>query len=155
MINFSRAILSSIFFLDDYYNRQYKGDELFGKVFAVFSFLAIFITGLGIFGLSSFMVVQRTKEIGIRKVLGAGVGRILLLLSKDFSVLIFISFMIALPLSFIGVKQWLNLFANRMSLNGLLFILPLLITAAITILTTVSHVVKAASANPVDSLKYE
>ncbi|UCH97520.1 MAG: ABC transporter permease, partial [Candidatus Aminicenantes bacterium] len=72
------------FFLDDYYNQQYKEDELFGKVFGIFSFLAIFVTCLGIFGLSSFMAIQRTKEIGIRKVLGAGVPRILFLLTKDF-----------------------------------------------------------------------
>jgi putative ABC transport system permease protein len=143
------------FFLDDYYEQQYKGDELFGKVFAIFSFLSIFVTGLGIFGLSSFMSVQRTKEIGIRKVLGAGVAGIVLLLSKDFLRLIVISFAIALPLSYIGIKQWLNQFANRLSPDGWLFFLPLIIVAAITFLTISSHVIKAALINPAESLKYE
>ncbi len=143
------------FFLDDYYNQQYQGDELFGKVFAIFSFLSILVTSLGIFGLSSFMAVQRTKEIGIRKVLGAGVSGITLLLARDFLVLILISFAAALPLSFIGVKQWLNSFANRMGVDGWLFLVPLFIVSLITMLTIAAHVVKAALANPAESLKYE
>jgi putative ABC transport system permease protein len=143
------------FFLDDYYDQQYKGDELFGKVFAFFSLLSIFVTGLGIFGLSSFMSVQRTKEIGIRKVLGANVMRIVLLLTGDFLVLVFISFGIALPLSYIGIKQWLSLFAGRMSPDVYLFLLPILIVGVITIITISSHVIKAALINPVESLKHE
>jgi putative ABC transport system permease protein len=143
------------FFLDDYYHEQYKDDELFGKVFGIFSFLAIFVTCLGIFGLSSFMAIQRTKEIGIRKVLGAGVPRILFLLTKDFLGLLLVSFIISLPLSILGIMEWLNGFANRMSLQGWLFVLPLLMVSVVMLLTIGSHVVRAALANPVDSIRYE
>jgi putative ABC transport system permease protein len=143
------------FFLDDYYNKQYEDDEKLVSVIGGFSILAIFITGLGIFGLSSFMTVQRTREIGIRKVLGATVPNILRLLTKDFLVLIAISYIIALLASFLGIRWWLNFFANRMDLSAWIFILPLIVVVAITLLTTGAHVIKAALANPVDSIKYE
>ncbi len=143
------------FFLDDYYNQQYQSDELIGRVFAVFSFLAIFITGLGIFALSAFMAVQRTKEIGIRKVVGAGVSQIVLLLTRDFMVLLVIAFLITFPIVNFGIEKWLNLFATRMTPGWWLFFFPLVIVAAITLLTTGAHVVKAALTNPVDALKYE
>lgn len=142
-------------FLDEYYNQQYKEDELFGKVFGIFSFLAIFVTCLGIFGLSSFMAIQRTKEIGIRKVLGAGVSKILFLLTKDFLALLLVSFIISLPLAILGIMEWLNGFAHRMSLNGWLVVLPLLIVSVVMLLTISSHVIRAALANPVDSIRYE
>jgi putative ABC transport system permease protein len=142
-------------FLDEYYNQQYKEDELFGKVFGIFSFLAIFVTCLGIFGLSSFMVIQRTKEIGIRKVLGAGVSKIFFLLTKEFMGLLSLSFIISLPLAILGIIEWLNGFANRMSLNGWLFVLPLLMVSVVMLLTISSHVTRAALANPVDSIRYE
>jgi putative ABC transport system permease protein len=143
------------FFLDDYYNQQYKADQRFGNVFGIFSFLAIFVTGLGIFGLSSFMSVQRTREIGIRKALGATVSRICFLLTKDFMVLIGVSFVIALPLALYGIHGWLLSFASRMSLDPWLFLVPLVAVSVITILTTGLHVVRAAAANPVVSLRYE
>ena len=112
------------FFLDDYFNQQYKGDELIGKVIGIFSFLAVFVTCLGIFGMSSFMAIQRHREIGIRKVLGASTGSILRLLIKDFMVLMGISLFIAWPLAFWGIQQWLNAFAYRMSWSFLLFLIP-------------------------------
>jgi len=143
------------YFLDEYYNEQYKADELFGKVFGIFAFLAIFVTSLGILGLSSFMVVQRKKEIGIRKVLGASIGRVLLLLSKDFQQLILISFILVCPLSYLGIRYWLGSFALRMDISIGLFFIPLLIVSIITGLTICLHVIKAAVANPVESLKYE
>ncbi|NIM13534.1 MAG: ABC transporter permease [Candidatus Aminicenantes bacterium] len=143
------------FFLEDYYNQQYTDDERFGKVVGIFSFLAIFVTILGIFGLSSFMAVQRTREIGIRKILGATVPNILQLLTKDFLVLIFISFLIALPLSFFGIREWLNSFAYRMDLHGWLFVFPLFIVTGLTLFTISSHVIRVALTNPVDSIKYE
>ncbi|MCP5046189.1 MAG: FtsX-like permease family protein [bacterium] len=143
------------FFLDEHYNDQYKGDELFGRVFGIFSFLAILVTCLGIFGLSSFMALQRTKEVGIRKVLGASVGRIIFLLAKDFVVLLLSSFVISIPLAIIGINQWLNGFASRMSLNAWLFILPFLIVSVVTLITISSHVTRAARANPVESIRYE
>lgn len=143
------------FFLDEYFDQQYKADELFGKVFGMFSFLAIFVTSLGILGLSSFMAIQRTKEIGIRKVLGADVSRILVLLSKDFVTLILLSFVVSIPLTYWAINEWLNSFAQKMDLNLWLYIFPLIIVCIITMFTMGSHVVRAALANPVESLRYE
>ncbi len=143
------------YFLDEYYNRQYRSDELFGTVFAIFSFLAIFVTSLGILGLSSFMVAQRTKEIAIRKVMGAGIPGIAMFLAKDFLLLIMISFVIALPATYYGIEHWLKSFAMRMSLSAGLFLLPLLLVMLITALTISLHVVKAALNNPVDSIRDE
>ena len=143
------------FFLDDYYDEQYKADELFGQVIGMFSFLAVFVTGLGIFGMSSYMAVQRTKEIGIRKVLGATTSNILTLFMKEFLALLFASVFIAWPLTYLGVQEWLKSFAYRMTLNGLLFLAPLAIVSVITILTISSNIIKAALAEPADSIKYE
>jgi putative ABC transport system permease protein len=143
------------FFLDDYFNQQYKSDELLGRAIGIFSFLAIFVTCLGIFGMSAFMAIQRTKEIGIRKVLGATTGSILKLLMKEFLLLIGISLIIACPLAYWGIQQWLNGFAYRMSLDVLLFLLPLIIVTAVTTLTVSSNILKAAMANPVNSIKHE
>lgn len=143
------------FFLDEYYDQQYKADELFGSVFGVFSFFAIFVTSLGILGLSSFMAIQRTKEIGIRKVLGANISKIIVLLSKDFMILIILSFVIALPLTIIGINNWLDSFANKMDLEIRLYIWPLIIVSFITLMTMGAHVLRAALANPVESLRFE
>ena len=143
------------FFLDDYFDQQYWADELFGRVVAIFAILAIFVTGLGIFGMSAFLALQRTKEIGIRKVLGASTSSILRLLTWDFLVLIFVSLLIAWPLAYWGIRQWLDSFAQRMSLNALQFLAPLVIIVVITTLTISSHIVKAATANPVNAIKHE
>ncbi len=143
------------FFLDDYYNQQYSADELFGKVFAVFSLMAVIVTSLGILGLSSFMVLQRTREIGIRKVLGASAPRIGLLLGREFLQLLLISFAVALPLALWFITNWLRSFAAQMALSAGLFLLPLALVALVTIATIGSHVAKAALANPVESLRVE
>ena len=143
------------YFLEEYYNQQYKSDELFGTVFGIFSFLAIFVTSLGILGLSSFMVTQRTKEIAIRKVMGADVSWIVLFLTKDFLLLIMISFIIALPVTYYGIKYWLESFAMRMDISAGLFIMPLLLVILITGLTISVHVIKAALNNPIDSIRDE
>ncbi len=143
------------FFLDDYFNQQYLGDELFGRVIGIFALLALFVTGLGIFGMSAFLTLQRTKEIGIRKVLGATTPSILRLLAWDFLVLILISLFIAWPLTYWGIHQWLNTFAQRMPLHTLLFLAPLVVIIVITTLTISSHIVMAASADPVDAIKHE
>ena len=142
-------------FLDDYFKQQYKADELFGRVIGIFALLALFVTGLGIFGMSAFLALQRTKEIGIRKVLGATTPSILRLLAWDFLVLIFISLLIAWPLTYWGIQQWLDSFARRMSLDVLLFLAPLVIIVVITTLTISSHIMKAALADPVDAIKHE
>ncbi len=143
------------FFLNDYFSQQYKSDELLGKVFTIFALLAVIITALGIFGLSSFSAAQRTKEIGIRKVLGASIQNVTYLLVKNFLYLIVISFIIIFPILLYGINYWLNSFANRMSLNIWIFIIPLFLVTFITLLTVSFLAIKAATANPVEAIKYE
>jgi len=143
------------YFIDEYYNRQYKADELVGKVFGMFSFLAMIVTAMGILGLFSFMVLQRTKEISIRNVLGAGTIRVLYLFGKDFIQLILISFIISLPVGYWGITKWLESFASRMDINAWIFILPLIIVVVIAGATISSQVMKALKTNPVDNLRYE
>lgn len=143
------------FFLDDYYNQQYQADERFGKVVGLFSVLTIIVTCLGIFGLSAFSAVQRTKEIGIRKAVGATVSNIMYLLTKDFMILLVAAFLISLPLTFFGINLWLKEFANRIELKFILFLLPLITVWLIAIFTASTQAIRAARANPVESLRYE
>ena len=143
------------FFLDEYFDQQYKSDEQFGHVFGLFALLAIFVTSLGILGLVAFMVTQRTKEIGIRKVLGAGVPRILYILAVDILKLIVFSFVILLPFIYWGIAQWLQSFAYRMNVSFELFFWPLIFVVIVTLVTIGSHVIRAAMGNPVESLRYE
>ncbi len=143
------------FFLDDYYNRQYESDEKFGAVFGIFSFLTIFITCLGILGLSYFMTLQRTREIGIRKVLGANANQIIRLLLKEYLYLLFIAFSITLPISYFGMNYWLNSFASRIELTIGLFVAPLAISAGFMVITVIAQVIKAASVNPIQTIRYE
>ncbi len=143
------------FFLDDYYNQQYQSDELFGKVYGLFSMLAIFVIALGIYGLSAFSVTQRTKEIGIRKVLGASVSRILGMLTREFALLVLIANVIAWPVAYYAMKGWLDAFAFRTSIGLVTFVLAGLSILLIAGLTVSYQVISAALANPVDAIKYE
>ena len=143
------------FFMDDYYNQQYQADQQFGKVFGVFATLAIFIACMGLFGLSSYTVVQRTKEIGVRKVLGATVSQIISLLCTEFAVLVTVAIVIAIPISWMVMSNWLDEFANRVNLSWWIFAVPGILVMGIAWLTISLHTFKAASANPVDSLRYE
>ena len=143
------------FFLDDYFNQQYTSDRLFGEVFAVFSILAVFVTSLGILGLVAFTVSQRTKEIGIRKVLGADIRQIFYLLSFDIIKLIVIAFIILIPISYLGITSWLQSFASRMIIGPELFVLPFLLSLLVTLLTIGTHILHAALSNPVEALRYE
>jgi putative ABC transport system permease protein len=143
------------FFLDQYYNQQYQADQQFGKVFGVFAALAIFIACLGLFGLSSYTVVQRTKEIGVRKVLGASVPQVIALLFKDFAILVAVAIVLAVPVSWWVMNNWLSEFANRISLSWWIFTVPSLMVIAIAWITISMHTYRAASANPVESLRYE
>lgn len=145
----------SYFFLDDYYNEQYKADQQFGKAFGLFSGLAIFVACLGLFGLSSLMAIQRTKEIGVRKVLGASVGSILTLVSKDLLVLIAIAILVATPIAWFVMNEWLQSFATRVDLSVITFALPCLAVLAVAAFTISIHTLKAARTNPVTSLRYE
>jgi putative ABC transport system permease protein len=143
------------FFLDEHYNQQYKADQQFGKVFGVFSALAIFIACLGLFGLSSLTAIQRTKEIGVRKVLGASVCSILTLVSKDYLILIGIAIVFATPLSWWIMNNWLQDFSNRINLTWWIFAGPSMVVIFIALFTVSIHTLKAARTNPVKSLRYE
>lgn len=143
------------FFLDEYFNRQYQADQQFGQAFAFFAGLAIFVACLGLFGLASFTTIQRTKEIGVRKVLGASVPDILLLLSRDFLQLVLISFVIAVPLSWYTMHQWLQNYAFRTALQWWLFVLPGSLILLIALLTVSYQSIKTALINPVKSLRNE
>jgi putative ABC transport system permease protein len=145
----------SYFFLDEKYNQQYKADAQFGKVMAAFSIIAVVIACLGLFGLSSFTILQRTKEIGIRKVLGGSVAQIVQLLSRDFIKWVLIATILAMPLAYLLINQWLSGYATRINLNAWVFIIPLVAIALISILTVSVQTFKAANANPVNSLKSE
>ncbi len=142
-------------FLDERFNRQYKDEQLFGKVFGLFASFAIFIACLGLFGLSLFSTMQRTKEIGVRKVLGASVSSILLLLSKDFMRLIIIANVIAFPVAWWIMNKWLQDFAYRTSLSWWIFLLAAIVALLIAVITISLQSIKASMANPVKSLRTE
>lgn len=143
------------FFLDDYFNTQYKADQLFGKVFTLFALLAILIACFGLLGLSAYNVVQRTKKIGIRKVLGASVAHLLFLLSRDFVVLVLIAFVIAAPLISWIMGRWLRDFAYRIHIAWWVFAVAGLSAIAIAIGTVLLQARKAALTNPVKNLRTE
>jgi len=142
-------------FLDEIYNRQYKNDQLFGKAFALFAGFAIFIACLGLLGLSLFGTTQRIKEIGVRKVLGASISNIVLLLSKDFVALILVAFVIAAPVAWWIMHQWLQDFAYRIALSPWIFVAAGLLAIIIALATISFQAIKAALANPVKSLRSE
>lgn len=145
----------SFFFLDDHYNQQYQADQQFGKVFGMFSALAIFIACLGLFGLSSLTALQRTKEIGVRKVLGASIQSILGLVSKDYLLLMGIAIVLATPLAWWVMNAWLEAFASRIALSWWIFALPSLLVVFVALATVSIHTLKAARTNPAKSLRYE
>ncbi|KAA9349971.1 ABC transporter permease [Larkinella humicola] len=143
------------FFVDENYNQQYQTEQQYGKIFVTASLLAIFIACLGLFGLATFMTEQRTKEIGVRKVLGASVGSIVTLLSKDFMKLVLIAFLIASPIAWYATRQWLQNFEYKVDLEWWVFGLAGG-TAVLVALATISfQSIKAALMNPVSSLRSE
>jgi putative ABC transport system permease protein len=143
------------FFLDDHYKRQYGSDVRFLRMFGLFSLLAIFVAGLGLFGLSLFNAVQRTKEVGIRKVLGASFTEILMLLVRDFLRMILLANAVALPLFYFYLKGWLDKYPFRITIGAWFITVPLLLSVLIAVLVSAYHSVKAALADPVRAIKYE
>jgi putative ABC transport system permease protein len=143
------------FFLDQDFERQYQAEERLAKVFGIFSVLTIMIAIIGLVGLVSFMVVSRTKEIGVRKVLGADVAHITTLLSKEFLILVVIANVLAFPCVWLLAGNWLRNFATRVSLSPMLFVTTLCAAVLITILAISFQTVRAAMADPVKSLRYE
>jgi putative ABC transport system permease protein len=142
-------------FLDEDFENLYEAEQRSGKVFIIFSILAIFIACLGLFGLVSLSVSQRTKEIGIRKVLGSSILKIFLLLSKENIKLVIIASIIACPIAYFFVINWLQNFYYRVSINPLIFIFTVVIISIIAIVTISYHAITAATKNPAESLRYE
>ena len=142
-------------FLDDNFDRLYEAEQRQGSVFIVFAFIAIFIACLGLFGLSAFAISQRVKEIGIRKVLGADVSSIVGLLSKDFLKLVLVAAIIAFPVAWYAMHQWLQDFAYRIGISWWVFLLAAIIATIIAFVTISFQSLKAATANPVKNLRTE
>ena len=143
------------FFLDESFNRQYKADMLFGKVFGTFAILAILIACFGLMGLSAYSVLQRTKEIGIRKVLGASGKGLLMLLSKDFLKLIMIALVLSIPVAWYIMHGWLQDYAYRIDIKWWVFALAGLLALLIAFVTISLQVMKAVMEKPVKSLRTE
>ena len=142
-------------FFDDQFDMLYKAEIQAGKVITAFACLAVFIACLGLLGLASFTASQRTKEIGIRKVLGATTSGILVLLNKDFVMRVLIANLIAWPLAYYAMNKWLQNFAYRISLNIWMFLASAVIALLIALFTVSYQTFRAARGNPVDSLRYE
>lgn len=142
-------------FIDERFDRLYESENQRAKLFTSFSMLAIFLACLGLFGLASFTVSQRSKEISIRKVLGATISQIVSILSKEFLILVGISVVVAFPLAYIFMKDWLQGYAYRIDLNLVPFIVAGVLSIAIAFLTISLQTFKAATTNPVDALKDE
>jgi len=143
------------FFLDENFDQLYRADQRLGRIFGYFSALAIFIAGMGLFGLASLTTAQRTKEVGIRKVLGASVGGVVALLSKDFVKLVLLANLIAWPIAYYAMNRWLQNFAYRVNLSWWVFALAGGVALLIALLTVSTQAIKAALANPVEALRYE
>ena len=143
------------FFLDQELDKLYKDEEKLGKVAGIFSILAVIVACLGLFALASFMAEERRKEIGIRKVMGGSVTQIVMLLSKDFSTLIAISFLIACPAAWYAIQAWLENFAFHIEINPVIFIFVGLLTLVIALITISYRALQAAYADPVKTLRHE
>ncbi len=143
------------FFLDEFYNRQYQQDLQFGTVFLLFSCLAILIACMGLFGLTAYSTSRRVKEIGVRKVLGASVSHIISMLTVDAVKLVLLSSLVALPLSFLFIEQWMNGYAFKTALTWWQFTAPVVILLLISVGTIAFITFKAARVNPINSLRDE
>lgn len=143
------------FFLGDSFDNQYRAEEKLNDIFASFTVFAIFIACLGLFGMASFIAEQRTKEIGIRKVLGASVSGIVVLLSKNFVKLVLVANLIAWPIAYLSMNNWLQSFAYRRGIGIWIFILTGVLSLGIALITVSYQSIKAAISNPLDAIKYE
>ena len=142
-------------FLDDNFNNLYKSEEKTGKIFSVFSVIAILIASMGLLGLISYITVTRTREIGVRKVLGASVTGIVLMLARNFTALVLLSALIAVPVSWWAMNKWLESFAYRINMSWWIFLAAGISTILIALFTISFQSIKAAIANPVKSLRTE
>ncbi len=145
----------SYFFLDSEYDKQYKADDRFQTVFGVLTGFAILISCLGLFGLATFTVAKRTKEIGIRKVIGASTTNLMVLLSKDFVKTVLIAVAIGIPITYFLVQNWLASYASRIELSWWLFAAPAALVLLLVLISISGKTIATALANPVDSLRSE
>jgi len=153
--DFAPGNLFDYFFLDASFDSQYRTEEKLNRIFSGFTSIAILIACIGLFGMASFITEMRTKEIGVRKVLGASTSEILLLLLKEFFKWVLIANVIAWPLAWYGMNKWLQNFAYHTEINPAIFVLSGLLSMAVAFLTVSYQTTRAARANPVDSLRYE
>ncbi len=142
-------------FLDENFDKLYEAEQRQGNIFTAFACIAIFIACLGLFGLSAFTISQRVKEIGVRKVLGADIAGIVALLSKDFLILVLIAALIAFPIAWYAMHNWLKDFAYRVSISWWIFIVAGLASLCVALLTVSFQAIKAATSNPVKALRSE
>jgi len=142
-------------FLDDKMDRLYVSEVRMSDLFKAFTQLALIISCLGLFGLSAYSAQQRTKEVGVRKVLGASVPALVVLLSKEFIRLVVIAFVVAAPLAYFGINRWLESFAYRVEVGPMVFFVALVSVLVIAWLSVSYQAIRAARVNPVESLKYE
>jgi putative ABC transport system permease protein len=143
------------YFLDENFDSMYRREESIGTLLKYFAILAVFIACLGLFGLASFTAEQRTKEVGIRKILGATVSNITVLLCKEFFLLVFVSNIIAWPVAYFLMRNWLQSYAYRTSLSVFIFISAMAIALLVAFLSVSFQAIRAATASPIDSLRYE
>jgi putative ABC transport system permease protein len=141
--------------LDNDFNRQYYSDEIFNKIVFLFAGLAIFIACIGLFSLASLTMEQRTKEIGIRKVLGSTVSGIVILLCREFIYLIILAALISWPITYFLIERWLQNFAFRVEINYLVFVFSCILIILISLLTIGVNSIKTSLTNPVNILRYE
>jgi putative ABC transport system permease protein len=142
-------------FLDEELQDGYKADQVRGRVFLAFSLVTLGISFLGLFGLAAYLAGQRTREVGIRKVLGGGTAHLVLLLTRDFLVLVFVAAVPAFGVAWYTLRRWLENFAYRAEMNYLLFGLVLAFTLLLTLAVTGLHAFRTAQLNPADTLKHE
>ncbi len=143
------------YFLDEYYNDQYQAELRFGTIFSLFAGLAILVACLGLFGLSSFTTALRTKEIGVRKVMGATIQKLWLLLTGDFLRLVMLAILVSLPLTWWLLRQWLEDFENRIEISWWLFAIPAFVLVTLAVAVVSYHTIRTAFLNPAITLKDE
>lgn len=143
------------FFLDDYFNQQYENEKQFGRLFTTFATFAVIVGCLGLFGLSAYTATQRTKEIGIRKVLGSSESKIFLLLSSEYIRLIMLAIVIAVPLIYFGMNNWISSFPYQTTISIWVFLISGLMVLIVSLMTVTFQTLRAARTNPVNALRHE
>lgn len=141
--------------MDDEFNQRFLSETKFSSIVNLFAILSVFIAAMGLFGLSSFSIIQRTKELGIRKVLGASVSNISTMITSQYLKLIVIAYVIAVPLLYLGAVNWLKNYEIRIELDVLFFIIPMVLSLFIGLISIIQQTTKASLQNPVKSIRQE